>query len=367
MTRLRIIHTESQMEFGGQEIGTVREAKYLLKKGHDIVVACQPGSRIAERCMSENVPLRSVSGMRDAVLAPFTFLKVLLLLLRYRPHVVHCHSAQDHWIFGLAARFLRIPVVRTRHNSVEPRRIWAVTFLYNRLTDRLITRGEIVRQQLIEGAGCRPEKVSSIPLGVDLDKFAVNESPERTREKLGLEGHRIVLCVAILRAWKGQEDLIRACSLLKSTYPDLTLLLVGDGVEKSRLERITEEVEMTENVVFAGFRDDIPELMNCSDVMVLASRNFEGAPQVIPQAWAAGTPLISTPVGGIPEMVIDGVNGILTPPGHPEELASAIGRVLDNRDYAQNLVAGGRKSLEEGFTIEWSIQGTLDIYREVVS
>ncbi len=365
--KLRIIHTESQMEFGGQEIGTVREAKYLLETGHDVVIACQPGSRISERCMNENVPFRSVPGMRKAALSPFTMAKALLLLLGYRPHVVHCHSAQDHWIFGLAARFLRIPVVRTRHNSVEPRKIRAVTFLYNKLTDRLITRGEIVRQQLIEVAGCRPERVSSIPLGVDADEFTVNESPERTKEKLGLEGRRIVLCVAILRAWKGQEDLVRACSLLKSTYPDLTLLLVGDGVDKSRLERITEDVAMTENVLFAGFRDDIPELMSCSDVMVLASRNFEGAPQVIPQAWAAGTPLISTPVGGIPEMVIDGVNGILTPPGHPEELASAIGRVLENRDYAQNLVYGGKKSLEEGFTIEWSMQKTLDIYREVAS
>jgi len=355
------------MEFGGQEIGTVREAKYLLEKGHDVVIACQPGSRIAERCMNENIPFRSVSGMRKAFLAPFTVAKALLLLLGYRPHVVHCHSAHDHWIFGPAARVLGIPIVRTRHNSVEPKKIWAVTFLYNRLTDRLITRGEIVREQLIEGAGCRPDRVSSIPLGVDVDEFSIKESPERTKEKLDLEGRRIILCVAILRAWKGQEDLIRACSLLKSTYPDLTLLLVGDGVEKLRLERIAEDVAMTENVVFAGFRDDIPELMSCSDVMVLASRNFEGAPQVIPQAWAAGTPVISTPVGGIGEMVIDGVNGILTAPGHPEELASAIGRVLENRDYAENLVSGGRKSLEEGFTLEWSMQGTIDIYREVAS
>ncbi len=366
MTRLRIIHTECHMSFGGQEIGTVREAKYLLKKGHDVVIVCQPGSRIAERCMKEMVPFRNVPGMRKAFLAPYTMSKAFLLLLKYRPHIVHCHSAQDHWIFGFAARVLGIPVVRTRHNSVEPRKIWAVNFLYNRLTDRLITRGESVRKQLIEGAGCRPDRVSSIPLGVDIDEFTVSEPPERTKEKLGLAGRRIVLCVAILRTWKGHEELIRACSLLKGTYPDLALLLVGDGAEKLKLERIAEDVAMTENVLFAGFRDDIPELMSCSDVMVLAS-HFEGAPQVIPQAWAAGTPVISTPVGGIGEMVVDGVNGILTSPGHSEELASAIGRVLDNRDYAGNLVSGGRKSLEEGFTIEWSMQNTLDIYRELAS
>ncbi len=91
------------MGLGGQEIGTVREAKYLLKKGHDVVIVCQPRSRIAERCMHENIPFRNVAGMRKAFLAPFTMSKALLLLLRYRPHVVHCHSARDHWIFGPAA------------------------------------------------------------------------------------------------------------------------------------------------------------------------------------------------------------------------------------------------------------------------
>lgn len=365
--KMKILHTESQMEFGGQEIGTVREAKYLLERGHDVVVACQPESRIWERCERENIPLRGVPGMRDAALAPFTFLKVLFLLLGYRPHVVHCHSAHDHWIFGPAARFLGIPVIRTRHNSVEPRKIRAVNFLYNRLSDRLITRGEIVRKQLLTGAGCRPEKVSSIPLGVDLDEFTVDVPPEMTKEKLGLSGRRIVLCVAILRAWKGQEDLIRACSLLTGSYPDLTLLLVGDGVEKSRLEDVCKEAGMTDNILFAGFRDDIPELMSCSDVMVLASKGVEGAPQVIPQAWAAGTPVISTPVGGICEMIIDGVNGLLSPPGHPEELASAIERVLENKSYAEDLVSGGKKALKGGFTLDWSMQRTLDIYRDVIT
>lgn len=363
---MRIVHTESHRGLGGQEIGTVREAKYLLRRGHEVLVVCQPSSRMAELCRSWKIPLKAVPGMRNALWSPFVIVYALIFLARYRPQLIHCHSAQDHWTFGLSAKILGIPVVRTRHNSVPPRRIPAVSFLYNTLSNMVIARGEIIREQLLERAGCRPERVKSVTIGVDMDDFSDLGSADETRRRLGLEGRLIVLCVAAFRRWKGQEDLVRSCAILRGSVPGIMVLLVGEGGDRPRIEKIVEDLEMGENVMFAGFRDDVSRIMACSSVMVLPSQAFEGTPQVIPQAWAAGIPVISTPVGAIGDMVRDDSNGLLVQPQDVDGLATAIKKVIESPELVRKLTAGGKRSLEDGFTMDWTMDRLLEIYGKIL-
>jgi len=363
---MRIVHTESHRGLGGQEIGTVREAKHLLKRGHEVLVVCQPKSRMAQLCRAWKVPLRTVPGMRSALWSPIVIAYALGFLARYRPHLVHCHSAQDHWTFGLSAKILGIPVVRTRHNSVPPRRIPAVTFLYNSLSDMVIARGELIREQLLDRAGCNPDRVKSVTVGVDMDDFSDQGETDETMKQLGLEGKKVVLCVAAFRGWKGQEDLVRACTILRESVPGIMVLLVGEGGDRPRIETIVEDLGMTNHVTFAGFRDDVPKIMACSTLMALPSQAFEGTPQVIPQAWAAGLPLVTTPAGAIGDMVTDGHNGLLVKPQDVEGLASAIKRIMDSQELAHRLAAGGRASLEKGFTMDWTMDRLLEIYEKVL-
>ena len=126
-------------------------------------------------------------------------------------------------------------------------------------------------------------------------------------------------------------------------------MLIGDGPERDRLRRLALQLDIAERVVFLGSRADAPALLGCADVVALASRTVECFPYAILEAMAMRRPAVCTAVGGLPEMIEDGVTGYLVPPRDPRALAEALGRVLSSRDRGRAMGEAARRRLEERF------------------
>jgi glycosyltransferase involved in cell wall biosynthesis len=361
---MRILHTESHTDWGGQEIGTYEECLYLLEQGHQVMAACRPGSGLEKACLAGGVPVASFSLMRKALFSPLVFIQAVILIVRFKPHVIHCHGAKDHWIFGLAGRALGLPVVRTRHNSVRIKPSRALTFIYRDVPQALIARGEKIKEQLVRDAQCPPGMITSIPVGARVVPPLSDSEREALRSELGVGRMRVVACVAGLRQWKGQRLLLEAWPKISSQHPDTALLLVGEGGDRGVLEEMIESRGI-ERVILTGFRNDVPAIMDLCDIHVLPSIGIEGIPQVILQAWAAGAAVVATPVGSVTDLVDDGVNGLLVEPGDVPSLAAGIGKILGDRQLLEKLKAGGQDTLEQGYRMEDTFRKVEEIYHEL--
>jgi glycosyltransferase involved in cell wall biosynthesis len=165
---------------------------------------------------------------------------------------------------------------------------------------------------------------------------------------------------------KGQRELIRALAEI----PDARLVLAGRDLEQggafqAELEREADRAGVRERVEI-GFHDDVAALLARLDVVALPSWT-EGLPMVLLEAMAAGRPVVATPVGGTPELVVDGETGLLVPPRDPEALAAALRRVLDDRELADRLGEAGRRRVSERFSLEAMTRRVLELYDEVTA
>jgi len=350
-----VLHTESSLGLGGQEIRILTESRWLLEHGWDVVVACQPASRLRAEATAAGLSVFSLD-MRSAfdVAAVVTLRR---LIRQFDVAIVHTHSSVDSWLATMAARSTRRPVVRSRHVSIPILRRRALVY---RLADRVLTTGEAIRAIVI-AAGVSPDRVVSVPAGVDTARFHPGVSGKTVRDELGLTGPAVGL-VANIRGSKGHNDFLDAALMVRRQLPAARFVIVGDGVGFDDVRRRVHDLSLATHVVMTGFRRDVPEVMAALDVLVLPSTRSEATSQVIPQALAVGTPVVATAVGGIPEIVRDGVTGRLVPPGKPDALAAAIVDMLSDTERAHAMAQAGQALVRERFTVDAMMAATTAVY-----
>ncbi len=381
-----VLHTESSAGLGGQEVRTLSEARWTAERGWRVLLAGQPDGRFVERARAAGL---EVVGVRMRGAWDLGAVRTLQrLILREGVSIVHTHSSVDAWVGGLAARAAAVPVVRTRHVSIRIRRRWNP--VYRWLADRVITSGEAIRDMVVE-AGVDPERVVAIPAGVDLGEFAGGadlghggghggghdgghdkghdggrDGGSAMRERLGLS-RPVVGSVAMFRGSKGHAHLLEAFATVHARHPAARLLLVGDGIRRPWVEGLAKARGLGDAVVFTGFRTDVPELLRVMDCFVLASTRTEGVPQSLLQAFATGVPVVASAIGGIPEVVEDGLTGILVPPEDAAALARAIESVLSDRSGGLARARAARRLVEERFSHRASVSRLLAVYDEVIA
>ena len=185
---------------------------------------------------------------------------------------------------------------------------------------------------------------------------------EGLERELGIDrGAFLVGCVGYLAAHKGHEVLLEAAARVAPEMSHLRLLILGEGSERPRLEAQAAAGELAGRVVFAGFRDDVPRLMASLDLFVLPSLSGEGSPAVLKEAMASGVPVVASDLDGIREIVEEGKEALLVPPGHRERLAAAIRRAAADPGVRAALAAAGRTRVQE-FSADRMVDRTLEVY-----
>lgn len=211
-----------------------------------------------------------------------------------------------------------------------------------------------------------------IHCGIDLSRYKIIETPDVLREKYRIPaGSPVIGVVGNVRQWKGQETLVRATALLKSSYPDIRCMLVGDCGEADRyygdhLERLCKELGVVDNIIFTGFQRNAIDYMELMDVVTHTSVHPEPFGVVTLEAMSRAKPLVSTTIGGPAEVVINGETGLLVEPGKPELLAAAVKSFLSDMERAKAIGQRGYERLHSHFSMQQNLDKTMQVYSQLL-
>ena len=361
MRRLSIVHTESSLGWGGQEIRILSESQGLMRRGHEVRLLCAPQARILAEAVNWGVPAVALPIERKRIRG----LRALMAWLRSHPcDVVNTHSSTDSWLAALALLALGRPhpIVRTRHISAAVPRGPLSRWLYTRAAARVVTTGEALRRQLVEDNGFPAGRIESVPTGMDAGRYRPGER-DASRAKLGLPAATVLVgIVATLRSWKGHADLLEAMTRLPEA---IELVIVGDGPQRAALEKKIAALGLARRVRMQGNQPEVLPWLRSLDIFVLPSYANEGVPQALVQAMLVGLPCVTTPVGGIPELATHERTALVVPPRDAPALAAAIERLAGDAGLRRELGEAARKHCVEGYSYERMLDRMEAIYRNI--
>jgi glycosyltransferase involved in cell wall biosynthesis len=352
LTSVRILHTESSLGWGGQELRILSESAGLRRRGHDVRVASPREATIFTEAERFSVPVIALPIGRKG---PLGLIALRRVLADERIDVVNSHSSTDSWLAALACRAFWIgkrrppALVRTRHISAPVPTDAATRWLYTRGTAEIVTTGEAIRQQLIHANGVSPARVTSIPTGIDLEQFAPGDKAAARRGLRLPEAAPLIGIVATLRSWKGHRYLVEALTL--SRHREAQLVIVGDGPQADAIKAQVRALGLSERVQLAGNQQDVVPWLRALDVFVLPSYANEGVPQALLQAMAVGVPCVTTDAGAIGEIAINEATAIVVAKQNAVVLAAGIDRLLGDAALAARLVWSARDRAQSTFAI----------------
>jgi glycosyltransferase involved in cell wall biosynthesis len=293
-----------------------------------------------------------------------------------RIQIVHSYNFYAN-IFAIpAARLARTPVViaSIRDQGVYLTRAQQLVQKWVcRMADRVLVNADSIRQWLVE-QGYEPHKITVIKNGIDASLYGNRKPDGRLRREFGIPASApIIMMIARLNPQKGLEEFIQAAARIHRSHPAARFLILGanlryvDGTYvddtryRSELQRLAAELGVADRVLFTGHRTDIPEVLAEAAISVLPSHS-EGLSNSLLESMAAGVPTVATDAGGNPELVKDGVNGILVPVKSPQRLAHACRRILDDPQFARRLGQSARCLAESDFSLERMTADTRALY-----
>lgn len=365
---MHIVHSESSLGWGGQEIRILSEAAGMSARGHRVTLLAPPEARIFAEAPGRGVTAIPLSIGRKNLAG---FLAMRSWLGTQAVDVINAHSSTDTWLAALACASLSAPppLVRTRHISAAVPNDPATRWLYRRATAHIVTTGEKLREQLMRDNGIDGANLTSVPTGIDIAAFAPGD---RATARLALDlplNSTIIGIVATLRSWKGHRYLIDAFARLhgENSANALHLVIVGDGPQRVALEALVKERGLPDCVSLPGNQSQVAPWLRAMDIFCLPSYANEGVPQALMQAMACGLPVISTPVGSIAEIVEDDATGLLVPPNDVDALYAAMARLLGDSSLRQRLGAAARNVAVERFGLEHMLERMEQVFANVIT
>lgn len=359
----RIVHSEASFGWGGQEHRILAELQGFHRRGHDMWLVAPEQSGVFHRAHQAGIAVKA-QRFDQRLLLPLHVVRMASWLRRQRIQIVNTHSSRDGWMLTLASRMARVPlVIRSRHFDVPIPNKSLSRLVYKEWTHHVITTSERITEKLLETFELSPEEVTTMATGVDLDRF----QPDGPRAELSLpplpSGTPLIGMISVIRHAKGTQILAEAARLLRDEGRHVHCVIVGDGPWRSHLEAVIAELGLKDLFSLLGHREDVPEIMRSLDLIAIPSFH-EAVPQSGLQALATGVPVVASDVGGIPDIIQNGVTGRLVPPKDAAALAQAICDTLDQREKTQAMTAAGRELIRAEHSLEKMLDRLEVIYRQ---
>lgn len=349
---------------GGVQVHVRQLAQHLTARGH-VVVVLAPGVRAPDEPWVRVVgrPLRIPYG---GTVAPICFSlrswrRIRSAVRGFRPDVVHAHEPFTPSTSMLAVLAADVPVVATFHAYLERSRLLGVAAPALRTVRRRIDHGIAVSEAaaaFVSRAFDGPLAV--VPNGVDVARFAEPATPAE-----GLPPGRRLLWVGRLDPQKGFPVAVRAFARLAGEFDDLSFVVAGDGRDRDAIGLLAPGDRARVRMLGAVAHDAVPAYQADADAFVSSATGQESFGMVLVEAMAAGVPVVASDIPGYREVVRDGVDGLLVPPGNPGALASAVGRLLSDEELAARLAAAGRERAAE-FSWERVVPRIEAIYEKAI-
>ena len=335
----------------------------MAGRGHAVTIAAPAESRILPEAYRRGLNAVDLAIARKGIRGVMNLHR---FLKRNAVDVVNTHSSTDSWLAALACAALgnAPPIVRTRHISAPVPRNRATRWLYVSATRHIVTTGESLRRQLIEANGFPEGHITSVPTGIDTQRFVPGERMA-ARRALDLPPEAILIgIVATLRSWKGHRFLLDAFAGLQQS--DCILVIVGDGPQRDNLQAQIAALNIGARVRMAGNQTDVLPWLQALDIFALPSYANEGVPQALLQAMLCALPCVTTGVGSIGEAAVHEHSALIVAPQDPGALRQALARLVESPGLRQALGEAARAHCEKGFSFEHMLDRMEGIFRDAV-
>ena len=384
MQKIKVINPITRLIVGGAQETVIETCACINKDRFETQIVAGPQTGPEGELISEvkkrQIPLtlipelvREINPVKDFIAA----YKLVKLFKREQPHIVHTHSSKTGIIGRWAARLAGVPVIVHTvhgwgHHPYQQPLIQKIYIFAEQktvsFTDKLIAVSTLnVDKGLKDHIGTR-EKYAVIHSCINLDDFSRPKvDPLSLRKALGIDAASpVVGTVSRLSHQKNPLDFVRMAAQVKKEIPTARFLFVGDGPLRAETEALIRELHLEQDIILAGLRMDVPDLLHAMDIFTLTSL-WEGLPRVIPQAMIAGLPVVANNVDGNAEIIRDGVNGFLTPPGDISLMAERIVRLLKDQPLKQAIVAQGRETAAQEFSLHDMVKKIETLYDELLT
>ena len=360
--RIKVLHIVEDLGMGGAEKVIFNLGCALDASRFDVRVWClTKGGIMAQRLSQKGIePEILAMGLRPSL----GFVRMLAARLRAEGFdIVHTHGYTASTVARTAAFLARVPrLIAHAHTTVwhlGRKQLWTERLL-GFFTERIICCSQAVADSLAERAGISRRKLSVVYNGTSA---MPRSAPPGLRERLGIGADApVILCVASLAPHKGHRILLEAFARVHGKFPQAVLILAGDGPCRRELEDLVGRLKLARQVIFTGIYQEVGELIGLCDLAVLASPQREGMSLWLAEAMSAGKPLAAFAIPSMTEVIVDGINGFLAPPGDPEELAAILERLLADPTLARRLGEASLRRYQERFTLEAMVSKISAIY-----
>ena len=354
--RYRVLHVIDHLGSGGAQEAVCQLVKYAQKQRfQQEVVALHGYGHYYEILSSWGVPVHTLVPHAFARAAiPLIFFRLFCLLARKRYDVVHTHLIGANVLAAPLAALYRVPARFTHdqtHDDVRYRSFihGDLDTLANRLNHHIIAVSSSIGNFLIQHEKISSQKISVIYNSVDLQRFTPSNEPrakERLRQKLGLPNEALLVGgVGRLHYQKNFPLFLEVAAKVCAQLPQAFFVIAGEGPERTALEEASRKLGISPQVRLLGFVKEMPELYQSLDLLLLTS-HFEGTPLTVLEAMAMGLPVVASQVDGVAEVLEDGVDGILVPPGRRDLFVRGICQVLQDQNLWEQLSRAGQEKAQ---------------------
>lgn len=359
---MNILQILPELNYGGVETGTIDFVKYLRSHNHKAVVV-SAGGRLVEELKTIGGIHYSLEVNKKSILSVLKCINELAGIIQKEDiQIIHARSRVPAWIAYFASRITNVPFITTCHGYYS-KHFFSQVMGWAKF---VIVPSQVIGRHMLDDFAVPFEKIKFIPRSVDIEKFTFIPPEEKNRTEF------IIALVGRITPLKGHIFFIRAIQKVSRVIPNIKVWIVGSAPKgkmryREDLEILVKRLGVSHIVEFLGVNYDIPQLLSKINLLVLSTITHEAFGRVIVEAQAAGVPVVATKVGGVVDIIDDGIDGLLAAPSDPDSMKEAIVKVLKDQELSSALAKNARLKVLSKFTLEKMSKATLEVYDEAVN
>jgi glycosyltransferase involved in cell wall biosynthesis len=357
INNIKVLHTEWSDGWGGQEIRIINEMIAVREQGVKVCLACRDNSIIKQKAIENNIQVFVLPFRGNVDLK--TLFSLVKIIKDNKIDIVNTHSGKDTWVGGIAAKLSGAKFIRTRHLS---NRIRSSRFNFiNEIADYVFTTGESVKADMIKYNRVNPNKIISIPTGIDDELFDPNKyNRAEERKKLNINDNEIAIgIVAVIRSFKRHDLFVLAAEKLLQKHTNLKFFIAGDGPLKDNIKKDIETKNLTNNIILLGHINEPERILSALNIFVLSSDSKEGVPQSVMQALLMNKKVIATDVGSTSDLYENDSFKLINPNSLDEIVNSVEEYLIDTREI------NTRNFIVDNFSKKVMCKKIINIYKKL--